>query len=70
MKKISFDRNLTKSTAIWKAPFRPIRTGPTRRITYAKTLRSVSAMNRRKRMEIKDIIKPVSLMALSFKRIG
>lgn len=32
IKNISLARNLTKSATIWNAPFRPISTGPTRRI--------------------------------------
>ena len=64
MKKISLDKNLTKSTAIWKAPFRPISTGPIRRITYAKTFLSVKAIKRRNSIERSAVINPVSLITL------
>jgi len=46
IKKVSFVTSLNKSSAIWKAPFRPIKTGPIRRIANAKSLRSVNTTNK------------------------
>jgi len=65
IKNISFAKNLIKSAPIWKAPFRPINTGPIRRITYANTFRSVKAINNKNKIDISDIINPVSLITFN-----
>jgi len=62
IKNTSLDKNLNKSAAIWNEPFRPINTGPTRRITYANTLRSVSAINSRNNMDSRQRVKDISLI--------
>ena len=64
IKNISLAKNLTKSATIWKAPFRPINTGPTRRMTYAKILRSDKAINSRNNIDRRQIKSPVSLIVL------
>ena len=63
IKKISLVKNLTRSATIWKAPLRPIRTGPTLRITYAKIFRSLNAINNKNNIESRQTNNPVSLIA-------
>lgn len=60
----SFERHLKRSAAIWNAPFRPIRTGPIRFMTYAKIFRSVKATKSNTRIDNNAIINPVSLINL------
>lgn len=62
IKKISFDKNLTRSTTIWKDPFRPIKTGPTLLITYAKIFLSARAINNKKSIDSRQTNNPVSLI--------
>ena len=44
-RKSSLAISLKRSTKIWKAPFRPIRMGPIRRMIKARTFRSPNATN-------------------------
>ena len=61
IKKSSLVISLSKSTRIWKAPFRPIKIGPIRRITKAKSLRSPRATNKSTSMYKIAVIKDRSL---------
>jgi hypothetical protein len=51
IKNVSLVTSLTKSNAIWKAPFLPINMGPTLLIAYASSFRSTRTTNKVKRTE-------------------